>query len=119
MFISFKSLIINKKLFKPNQSFNIAFFRLGECTKTNLTTNLKNLPPNVQIIDDQVHNFPNESKKYTLVDDNSFQVMNNGSLNVTLANGDSKIIQQNDADGKSQYCLEYVTEKCNYTSLTW
>ena len=82
-----------------------------------MANKLKNLPlafdGDYSISDDILHNFPVESKKYMVVDDNSFQVMKDGKLNVTLANGNSKIF------GKAQYCLEYVIKKCNYTTLNW
>ena len=103
----------------------LPFFRLGICIKItveiNFAANLKTVLPTFEgyvIISDQIHNFPIGSKKYMVVDDNSFQVTKHGSLNVTLANGESMIYQQY-ANGEAQYCLELVTEKCNYTSFIW
>ena len=118
-----------------NQTFNIYHFRLGRCTETNMTTNLKNfrmllqkkLPTfegastdkfNWTINDHQLDNFPIESNRYMIVDDNSFQLTKNGSLKVTLPDGHSNIYQQQ-KNGPAQYCLDYVIEKCNYKTLTW
>ena len=53
-----------------------------------------------------------------IVDDSSFQLTENGSLNVTLPDGHSNIFQQQE-NGLAQYCLDYVIEKCNYKTLTW
>ena len=101
----------------------LPFFRLGICIKItveiNFAASLKTVLPTFEgyvIISDQIHNFPIGSKKYMVVDDNSFQVMKDGSLNVTLANGKSRIYQQY-VNGEAQYCLDLVTEKCNYKSF--
>ena len=111
-----------------NQTFNIYHFRLGRCTETNMTTNLKNfrmlLQKNIPdqfnwtINDHQLNNFPSESEKYMIVDDSSFQLSKNGSLKVTLPDGHSNIYQRQ-KNGPAQYCLDYVIEKCNYKTLTW
>ena len=53
-----------------------------------------------------------------VVNDSSFKVMDNGSLNVIHANGNSDTYQQQE-NGTVQYCLELVIEKCNYTSFIW